>query len=160
MTEHIERRGDQILFDGAPLHDRHYIGNGIGRFFGLVEQSQFAFGFFTLGPLPELTTFRDIFLQHALYRLPFPPMPPPRPTAGHAAAGRRPARSGADYDCIFTGATTPTASSPARGSQPPLPACSSCRRFPRRSAQRLDGRALVALNIPQDAAWSGSRRCG
>ncbi|SMF71547.1 hypothetical protein SAMN06265365_12832 [Tistlia consotensis] len=151
MTEHIERRGREILFDGTPLEDPGYIGNKLSRFFGLLSQSQHAFGFFTLGPLPELETFGDIFLQHDLYRLPFPALdlPPPRREEPPA----RPLRRRSAYDFVFTGAMTPYRADLLAGLNRRFRVLVSSQVAEPKRAE-LYGQADVALNIPQDPSWS------
>lgn len=151
MTEHIERRGRDILFDGTPLEDPGYIGNKLSRFFGLLSQAQHAFGFFTLGPLPELQTFGDIFLQHDLYRLPFPALdlPPPRREEPPA----RPLRRRAEYDFVFTGAMTPYRAELLAGLNRRFRVLVSAQVAEPKRAE-LYRQASVALNIPQDSSWS------
>lgn len=158
MTEHIERRGTDIVFNGAPLTDPGYIGNKASRFFGLVAQSETVFGFFTLGALPELHSFRDIFLQHTLYRLPFPALDTPAlPDGGALGNPSRPRsrtvrRSVRDYDCVFTGAMTAHRREVLADLR---------RRFRVLTSAQVDEaeraalyrRAKVALNIPQDPSW-------
>ena len=98
MSEHIELDEDGLTFNGTPLHDRTYIDDKESRILGLVELSEFAFAFFTLGCLPELNSFGSLLPRHRVYRLPFPTIAP----AGQPAGAQR-----IDYDLVFTGSMTP-----------------------------------------------------
>lgn len=146
MTEHIERSGGRITFDGAQLSDRSYISNRSSRFFGLIEQSQHAYAFFTLGPLPELRTFDQIFLCHSLYRLPCPPI-------GPSDEGEVGTATEADtYDAVFTGGMTPhreaVLSDLSRRHRVLI-----SRQVDEVERAALYRRARVALNIPQTPTW-------
>lgn len=155
LTEHIERQGTQIIFNGMRVTDTDatYIANRMRRFFGLLAQSQFAFGFFTLGSLPELHSFRDIFALHSLYRLPFPALDfpaPPVPDVGRSAGLLR--RDG-DYDCIFTGAITPYRAKVLAGLRSRFRILTSSLTGTEVEREALYRRAKIALNIPQDPSW-------
>lgn len=149
MTEHIERVGDEILFDGGSLMDTAYIGNRLARFYGLLAQSEWAFGFFTLGSLPELRSFPHIFMRHARHRLPFPAIDD---AATELARSQDGAAQDKLYDCIFTGAMTPHRGKVLAdlAGRYKLLVSPQVKEDERAALYR---RAKVALNIPQDPSW-------
>lgn len=147
MTEHIERHEAQILFNGALLTDAVYIANKMSRLFSVLAHSKFAHCFFTLGPLPELNSFRQIFLLHSLYRLPFPDLGTSMP------AGDLPYADEIGYDAVFTGSMTPYRKQVLEELRSRFKILVSTEFQTEVRREALYRGAKVALNIPQDASW-------
>ena len=149
MTEHIDFIENQIFIHGDPLwsvNDYMHPATQIARIKNLADCIQYIRCFFSLGDLPELRNFSEMFPGISVHEIHFPNLGVPFPDSSIQ-------QQAPEYDAVFSGVITNYRRELLHSLSEKVSVACPQKFVSRKMRDRLNHSGKIVLNLPQRQGW-------